>query len=600
MSLRSKILALYVALALIPMMVVSVGNYAQAVNSLSGLVHTKLDAASEQGALGINLRSEALTNSLKELTQPRFTDVVYGSDASLRPVSDRDLAGLWPVLDPAFESVEFHGAGGEEIAIAVSPTARAGTAVGNCTKLIEFRAVIPEGNGERGTVIGRVHADALLPETQRGWYGRNGQRLLVNGESEEVVFDARCSAGYEDTARPPVAQWLESDTGAGRGRVTFRESGMEKVGSYAKAAGTPWIVVSVADMEEFTGPYRREQLAYLVFVMFIVIAAGGAFLILAQQVMSSLEELTKASEQIGEGHLTPWLPPPGPDEVGRLSLAFSTMLGRLKTMMRQNEVARRLAVAGDVAAQLSHEIRNPLSSIRLNLQSLARETKAGHVPSDLPQVVRLCLREIDRLDEAVGSVLELGQPREPELSRCRLGEVAQQAVDVLAQRMGARGITVHVSEHAQSDWIDGDEGQLRGVLLNLLLNAVDAMPEGGTLRVWTAAGSGPAGDEVRLHIADSGEGVRPELRQLVFEPFFTTKAGGSGIGLSIALQVVGAHDGRLYLADDGEGPGAEFIVALPAPPVEESAPGRDGDPASNATEGGPWRPGRGGVERVEA
>jgi two-component system sensor histidine kinase AtoS len=428
--------------------------------------------------------------------------------------------------------------------------------------------------------VGRARPQALIPqEAMRGWFGRNGQRLVVHRETGAVVFDARCALGQGLSARTDVADWKWTATAAGRGRVELLEGGIAKVGAYAEAASVPWLVVSLADMQEFTGEYRREQLLYLVFVIFVVVAAGGAFLILAQEVMGSLEDLTVAAERIGEGELTPWLPPPGPDETGRLSLAISLMLARLKAMLRQNEVARRLAVAGEVASQLSHEIRNPLSSIRLNLQSLDRETRSGTVPSDLSQVVRLCLREINRLDNAVSSVLTLGQPMPPELAPCSLGEVVRESLAVLEPRLRARSIVAH-ADVSSADRILGDEGQLRGVFLNLFLNAVDAMPAGGVLRVWLDHGTGPAGEEVRVHVRDGGEGIRPELRHLVFEPFFTTKASGSGIGLTLARHTVEAHHGRLYLdvARDAEGAGAEFVAAFPlaaGEPDGREAAGRD-------------------------
>ena len=444
-------------------------------------------------------------------------------------------------------------------------------------------------------------SSAIPEEALRSWFGRNGQQLVVDRETGTVVFDARCAGGLGRSPRSPVADWSWVTTGPGRGRVTLNEDGIEKVGRFVELASLPLVVVTVADMEEFLGPYRRGQVLYLVFVMFLVVAAGGAFVILAQETMSSLEELTLASERIGEGELTPWLPPPGPDEVGRLSQAFSLMLGRLKAMMRQNEVARRMAVAGEVTAQLSHEIRNPLSSIRLNLQSLDREIRQGSVPTDLPEVLRLCLREIDRLDEAVGSVLELGQPRPPAFQPCELNEVVAESLRIVAPRFKARRIKVAFDSRTECDRVLGDEGQLRGVFLNLFLNAFDAMPAGGELNVWTHCQPDDTGGiEAQVHILDSGAGIREEIRNLVFEPFFTTKAGGSGIGLSVASQTLAAHGGRLILAEPRRnGCGAHFVVGLPAVLAEPAGNGTGEARAGVKSRSGPWRSAARVRERTE-
>jgi signal transduction histidine kinase len=187
-------------------------------------------------------------------------------------------------------------------------------------------------------------------------------------------------------------------------------------------------------------------------------------------------------------------------------------------------------------------------------------------------VLHLCLREIERLDEAVSSVLDLGQPRPPELIPCRLGEIVDDALDVVRPRLRARHIEVDWDDHADCDWIAGDRGQLKGVFINLFLNAVDAMPTGGTLSIWSESSqSGDGAREVRLHVKDSGPGIPSEVRQVVFEPFFTTKAGGSGIGLAVARQTAEAHGGRLGMAPGTQSQdGAEFILALPADPELEA------------------------------
>jgi signal transduction histidine kinase len=238
------------------------------------------------------------------------------------------------------------------------------------------------------------------------------------------------------------------------------------------------------------------------------------------------------------------------------------MLERLKATMRQSQAAWQAAAVGGVASQLSHEIRNPLSSIRLNLQSLEREVRAGRTPDDLPEVLSVCMREIERLNDAVSSVLEFGRPSAPRRQSCRLSAVIDESLALIRPRLERARIDVRWAAGQVDDRILADPPQLRGVFLNLFLNAADAMPGGGELRVWL---DNPRGRSVvRAHVADDGPGVSADVRAQIFEPFFTTRVAGTGIGLPVARQTIEAHGGTLDFAKRSEmEAGAEFVIVLP-------------------------------------
>jgi two-component system sensor histidine kinase HydH len=236
--------------------------------------------------------------------------------------------------------------------------------------------------------------------------------------------------------------------------------------------------------------------------------------------------------------------------------------------MKQNEMSRQMAVVGELASQLSHEIRNPLSSIKLNLQSLEREAKRGVVASDLRQVLQMCVREIGRLDEAVKSVLELGRPQRLDPRPVCLDALVDDSLELLGPRLKRQSITVEREEADGDTMVLADVGHLSGVFVNLFLNAADAMTSGGVLRITTEHVTDA---EIHIRIADTGPGIKPESRDMIFQPFFTTKASGSGIGLPLALQTIRAHGGRLYFEKRSElDPGAEFVVALPLIGADET------------------------------
>lgn len=558
-SLRSKILAMYFGLALLPMVLVGAGSYVQSVRSLASLVQAKLQATADQASLEIASRRRALESSLQMLGASRYAQGLMASgQAGAAPRPD---SYLWSVIGPSFGRVEFRTSSGAVVAELVG---EAQAASSSCAASDQVAIGVPlagEG-GPTGEVIGHVPLRSLLPDQAlQVRIGRTGQTLVADRRTGEVLYDARCASGAVGGTRMIDFSRVTGDV------ITFDEGDVEKTAAFSVVEGLPWVVLSGVDVAEFTGPYANAQLLYFGVVIFIVTLAGCAFLILAQHFMTGLEEVTAAAERIGEGDLTPWLPPPGVDEVGKLSHAFATMLSRIKVTMKQNEMARQMAVVGELASQLSHEIRNPLSSIKLNLQSLEREAKRGVVASDLRQVLQMCVREIGRLDEAVKSVLELGRPRRIEPRPISLDALVDDSLALLGPRLRRQSITLERQCGADNTMVLADVSQLSGVFVNLFLNAADAMPGGGTLRVTTEFGGG---NEVRVRVADTGPGIKPESRDLIFQPFFTTKASGSGIGLPLALQTIRAHGGRLYFEKRSElDPGAEFVVALPPMGLEE-------------------------------
>lgn len=529
------------------MVALGVGSYVQSTRSVAALVTTKLQATGQQVAEEIRGRHASLVTPLSLLSD-------YAGAPS-RPSADREP---WRTLLETFSSVELRDERGN---VRWSIASREPVALADCVAedapLVEVRAAARGQSA--GEIVGRVPAAALLTvPTLNVRFGRTGRTFVYDTETGRPVYGECEGTDPRLTDGEPLDGLALSRLGA---RFTVADGADELQAIVAPVNNVPWAVVVATRPDEFTAPYAKMQAAYLGLVLFMALAAGGAFLILAQHFMASLEELTLAAERIGEGDMSPWLPPPARDEVGRLSSAFSRMLERLKATMRQSQTAWQAAAVGGVASQLSHEIRNPLSSIRLNLQSVEREVRAGRVPEDLPEVLSICMREIERLNEAVSGVLEFGRPSAPKRRVCRLSGVIDESLALIRPRLERSGTAVEWSARDVEDDILADPSQLRGVFLNLFLNAADAMQGAGTIRVWL---DNPSPAEVRAHVADDGPGVSNDVRAQIFEPFFTTRAAGTGIGLSVARQTIEAHGGTIDFAKRSElDRGAEFVIVLP-------------------------------------
>ncbi len=240
-----------------------------------------------------------------------------------------------------------------------------------------------------------------------------------------------------------------------------------------------------------------------------------------------------------------------------------------RELARKAQVAEKLAAVGTMTAGLSHEIRNPLNAAALQLSVLER--RVGKLPRDaqarLLEPLAMVKDEIRRLDHILEDFLQFARPREFVPRPISVAPVLVKVLDLLGSEGERRSIRVERDLEAVPP-IAGDEERLRQVLVNLMLNALEAAPEGGWVRVSCRAEPPDAsrpedGGAVAIAIDDSGPGIRPEVRDRIFEPFFTTKAKGSGLGLSIVHAIVAQHGGTIAIEDAPDG-GARFLLRLPA------------------------------------
>ncbi|HMB67671.1 MAG TPA: ATP-binding protein [bacterium] len=250
------------------------------------------------------------------------------------------------------------------------------------------------------------------------------------------------------------------------------------------------------------------------------------------------------------------------------TLVLLSDLSRRKEVEEEVRRVDRLAALGRLSAGVAHEVRNPLAGIRTTAEILR-----GRIDDDddRARFVDVILEETARLDRIVGSLLQFAKPPEPRPEPADLVALLSRAARLAAGRAADRGVTVRVAEAARLPSARVDRDQILQVVLNLVLNAVDAAPAGGEIRL--SAETAPP-DSVRILVEDDGPGVPAAVRERIFDPFFTTKAGGTGLGLSISQGIVARHSGSLRMEETGTGTRA--VVTLP------SAAARNG-------RGNPWQ-----------
>jgi two-component system, NtrC family, sensor histidine kinase HydH len=234
----------------------------------------------------------------------------------------------------------------------------------------------------------------------------------------------------------------------------------------------------------------------------------------------------------------------------------------LKSTVDQLLIADRHASLGQMSAAIVHEIRNPLGAIRGAAEALESVVPRGHNKAEFLQIIG---QEVERLNGLVTDFLQFARPRPPEMLAAPPREVIESVVRLTQKQAAQSGVAIEVRVAENLPTVMMDIEQIRQVLLNLILNAVEAMPQGGNLLI--AAES--EGDELVLRVRDTGRGIAPEVRDKLFSPFVTTKARGTGLGLAISHRLVKQHHGSISAADAPDG-GAVFTVRLPInPPVSE-------------------------------
>jgi signal transduction histidine kinase len=232
--------------------------------------------------------------------------------------------------------------------------------------------------------------------------------------------------------------------------------------------------------------------------------------------------------------------------------------------IKNRELARknRLADLGQMASHIAHEVRNNLVPVRLYMSLLRRRVSEDSGAVDIVDKVEAGLLD---LDATVNDLLNFTSDRDPQLNLVCFEALVNDVLTSIAPQLAAQQIsaTVDVERHLSTL---GDYGMLRRAVLNLVLNAVDAMPHGGELCVtgWASSGS------VELEIADSGPGLLGDVRERAFEPFFTTKSQGAGLGLAIVSRTAEVHGGQALATNCPEG-GAAFTLRLPRRALERAA-----------------------------
>jgi signal transduction histidine kinase len=338
-------------------------------------------------------------------------------------------------------------------------------------------------------------------------------------------------------------------------------------------------------MEATTQSLRLNRNLLMASTAITLLLMGLAInLLLTRLVKKPTGRLIETMSQVEQGNLDVRVSLGTRDELGRLAENFDSMVQKLSTAQKEVErqhqeqllQVQHLASLGELAASVAHEIRNPLAGIKLAIQILSKEPGLADSHRETMFEIR---QSVERVEKTMSDLLLYSRVRPPEFQPVSLPEIIEDALSCLKEEFQLSNLRVEKSFDPSLPLLPLDSEQIRRVFLNLFLNALQAMPKGGMLKIETRyldsggvlqKGLIPPDKSLQgkswaeMTVTDTGEGMPPEVLKEIFRPFFTTKAKGTGLGLSLSRRIVEQHQGRIS-AESQIGVGTKFFLLFPIP-----------------------------------
>jgi signal transduction histidine kinase len=381
---------------------------------------------------------------------------------------------------------------------------------------------------------------------------------------------------------------MPSSQGSGRFSIKLEDHAISAVAGFApvKSSGYPspfeyngkqWFVVQAIPHSHVMGPINALFMRTLAFAVGLLTLISIAGLVVTRRILRPIHMLKQGVQEIGQGNLEHRIDVRSGDEIEVLAFEFNRMAERMQRTQEQlqrrgqeleqrvNQLRRlqaqlmqseRMAATGELAAQIAHEINNPLGIIK-NYVGIAKMLMPEEDSNR--ENLRIVDQEINRIAGIVRRLLKFAKPGSEDIQNVQINQILEELLALLSGQLFRRKIEVDVDLHENLPEVSISTDQMRQVFLNLIKNAEDAMAEGGKLSVRTRYRKG----QVEVEIADTGCGIPPEDVKNIFEPFFTTKGvKGTGLGLSVSYGIVKNYSGEINVESE-PGRGTTFTIQLP-------------------------------------
>lgn len=320
-------------------------------------------------------------------------------------------------------------------------------------------------------------------------------------------------------------------------------------------------------LDDFTKLLRANNLNRLIATMVVFALGVLVSLFLSMKYTQPIHKLAKAARKVAEGDLTQTMEVRGRDEIGELTESFNEMVKGLNERRELEERLRRsehLSKIGQLASGIAHEVRNPLNLINLSIDHI----KVRYAPPDPKEreefvnILSNIKSDIHRLNGLINNFLDYGKPLRMDIHPIHLNDIMEDVISLACEKLTEQGIVVDKRLTTALPTVPVDRQQIKACILNILLNSIQAMPQGGRIIVETALD----GASASMTVTDTGPGIPPENLREIFEPYFTTKDTGIGLGLAVTKRVIEEHGGTIEIMS---GPEEGTIARIKLPVYRE-------------------------------
>jgi signal transduction histidine kinase len=321
--------------------------------------------------------------------------------------------------------------------------------------------------------------------------------------------------------------------------------------------------VIAKEQQEVRGSFQAYeplwQSRFLLLWLAAICAGPGLTYLLARRRLEAVEQLDRAAAEVARQNYAVEVEVPSEDELGRLARSFNAMCASIRRAHEERICQERISTIGHLSGSIVHDLRNPLAAIYGGAEMLV---DADLPPAHVKRLAGNICHASQRIQELLQDLLNVSRGKSSAPEPCRLREVAAAACESLGATAESHGATLTVEIAAEIE-LPLERSRMERAFVNLIGNAIEAMPEGGDVRIWAQLD----GSTVVAHVDDTGPGVAQEIRSKLFQPFVTAgKRNGLGLGLALTRQAVLDHGGDLW-ADHAPGGGARFSMCLPGAQV---------------------------------
>ncbi len=407
---------------------------------------------------------------------------------------------------------------------------------------------------------------------ERVGLGETGETYLVN-EDRRIISESRFLDWTETAGRSfdtrGIRAVLEEEKGTG---VYANYMGREVLGSYVWLPRYEWGMLAEMETDEIMWPLTWiKAIGVCTSVLVGLVCLLMAFMV-SRRVSMPIVQVADAAERMAKGELEQQIPFSSKDEVGRLAASFNAMAQQLAqsvASLRQKEESlqkaydeilaaqeqllrsERMAAIGELVASVAHEMRSPLSSIRLNLQIIGRALGKETV---LHEHYEIAFDQVMQMERMFSDLLNYSKPLEIQRKVIAVGALIDTCLQEIGGELSARSIEIEQALPPDLPPIIGDPDKVEQVLINVLKNALEASDQNGRIHVSAAAEDSPYGTGLTITVTDTGAGISRRNLKTIFKPFFTTKKKGTGLGLAIVKKIMEAHRGSISIeSEEGEG-----------------------------------------------